>query len=171
MAYLHSQKPVVIHRDLKSHNLLVQQRRDEYTIKLCDFGLVGNKVTTAGTPNYMAPELLNNKPFSKKADVYAFGLVMWEMFMRQIPFDGWTATDIKAAIIGGERPDRLTSYDAPELIRDLVTACWAQDPSERPDFAEMERQLREWRPVESAVSRVQKAATGGGDSLDALLGM
>uniref|UniRef100_A0A7S1CNY2 Protein kinase domain-containing protein n=1 Tax=Bicosoecida sp. CB-2014 TaxID=1486930 RepID=A0A7S1CNY2_9STRA len=170
MAYMHAQKPVVVHRDLKTHNLLVLERRGAYSIKLCDFGLVGNRVTTAGTPNYMAPELLSDKPFSKKADVYAFGLVLWEMFMRQIPFDGWTATDIRDAVTSGERPEPLTSYDAPDLVRELVEACWAQDPAARPEFATLEERLRSWKPAVSAVASVASKG-GGGDSLDALLGM
>ena len=48
-------------------------------MKLCDFGLVHTKNTTAGTPAYMAPELLNDKPFSRKCDVYAFGVLLWEV--------------------------------------------------------------------------------------------
>ena len=63
--------------DLKSHNLLVSKK--DGTVKLCDFGLVHTKHTTAGTPAYMAPELLNDKPFSKKCDVYAFGVLLWEV--------------------------------------------------------------------------------------------
>ena len=63
-------------RDLKSHNLLVA---DNDELKLCDFGLVSTKVTQAGTPAYMCPELLEGKPFSKNVDVYSFGILMWEV--------------------------------------------------------------------------------------------
>ena len=67
-------------------------------IKLCDFGLVSTKVTTAGTPNYMAPELLEDRPISKPVEVYAFGLVLWEMLARQVPFAGWRTADIKDTV-------------------------------------------------------------------------
>ena len=52
MEYLHSQSPAVIHRDLKSLNVL---RAHDGSMKLCDFGLVGTQITQAGTPAYMAP--------------------------------------------------------------------------------------------------------------------
>ena len=55
MEYLHAQRPIIIHRDLKSHNIL---RSFNGSMKLCDFGLVNIKNTTAGTPAYMAPGTL-----------------------------------------------------------------------------------------------------------------
>lgn len=58
MEYLHAQIPTIIHRDLKSHNVL---RASNGSLKICDFGLVMVKNTTAGTPAYMAPELIENR--------------------------------------------------------------------------------------------------------------
>jgi serine/threonine protein kinase len=58
MEYLHAQIPTIIHRDLKSHNVL---RASNGSLKICDFGLVMIKNTTAGTPAYMAPELIENR--------------------------------------------------------------------------------------------------------------
>jgi serine/threonine protein kinase len=58
MEYLHALKPTIIHRDLKSHNVL---RAADGSMKVCDFGLVMIKNTTAGTPAYMAPELIENR--------------------------------------------------------------------------------------------------------------
>ena len=90
--YLHTRRPLIVHRDLKTHNSLIDRTG---TVKLCDFGLVTTRNTTAGTPNYMAPELLSDKSFNKAVDVYAFGMMLWEMFTRQVPFHGWRAEDIK----------------------------------------------------------------------------
>ena len=55
MEYLHAQTPPIVHRDLKSHNLLIDAK---WRVKLCDFGLVTTKYVTAGTPQYLAPELI-----------------------------------------------------------------------------------------------------------------
>ncbi|CAM9305926.1 unnamed protein product, partial [Laminaria digitata] len=102
MEYLHSRSPPIVHRDLKSLNLLMAG--EDGPVKLCDFGLVRTTVTTAGTPAYMAPELLQNRPFNKSIDVYAFGVLLWEVFSREIPFNGYEAADIREAVVGGGRP-------------------------------------------------------------------
>jgi len=54
--------------------------------KLCDFGLVNSKITQAGTPCYMAPELLEGKSFNKAVDVYAFAVLLCEAFTREVTF-------------------------------------------------------------------------------------
>lgn len=77
MRFLHSRKPAVIHRDLKSANVLLDKKG---VAKLCDFGLVRTKFTSAGTPSYMPPELLSGQPFSKCVDVYMFGILLWEVW-------------------------------------------------------------------------------------------
>lgn len=84
MAYLHSNKPAIVHRDLKSPNLLVDEN---FTVKICDFGLARIKENTfvqtingcAGTPNWMAPEVLRNEKFTEKADVFSMGVILWEV--------------------------------------------------------------------------------------------
>ena len=63
MHYLHGLDQPVIHRDIKSGNVLVDDVTGD--AKLCDFGLASTKVVTAGTPAYMAPELLQGKPYNK----------------------------------------------------------------------------------------------------------
>jgi len=76
--YLHSQSPRIVHRDLKSHNLMLAA---DGSLKLCDFGLVHHPDPGAGTPQYMAPELLagGKAGFSDRVDVYAFGIMLWEV--------------------------------------------------------------------------------------------
>merc|ERR1711991_1037426 len=74
MAYLHGYKPPIIHRDLKSLNLLVDTN---WIVKITDFGLTTAKeasgtMTQCGTPQWMAPEVLRNEPYDYKADVYSF---------------------------------------------------------------------------------------------------
>ena len=76
----------MIHRDIKSQNILLTI---DWEIKLCDFGLVQLKSQLQEIFTYMAPELLKTN-FSKEVDVYAFGIVLWEIFAREVP---WNAMD------------------------------------------------------------------------------
>ena len=162
MAYLHRQKPAIIHRDIKSPNLLLTI---DLRIKLCDFGLVTTRITTAGTPSYMAPELLKNKPFSKEVDVYAFGIVLWEMFAREVPWNAMDPHEIRDRVVRGERPE-IPRFDVPETVRELVQSSWAQDPRDRKPFEEIYSVLNEWK---APISHVRESADGFGDSLEDLL--
>lgn len=90
MCYLHSFKPPIIHRDLKSPNLLVDK---DWTVKVSDFGLSRVKAQTmapwsrAGTPEWMAPEVLRNEPSNEKCDVYSYGVILYELVTGREP---WT---------------------------------------------------------------------------------
>ncbi|KAI8464512.1 MAG: kinase-like domain-containing protein, partial [Monoraphidium minutum] len=92
MACLHAQAPPVIHRDLKTANLLVSAR---YEVKVADFGLSRIKDAThlfnsragmEGTVEYCAPEVLRGESYTEKADVYSFGVVLWELLARARPY-------------------------------------------------------------------------------------
>ncbi|KAJ6978726.1 serine/threonine/tyrosine-protein kinase HT1 isoform X3 [Populus alba] len=99
MEYLHSQG--VIHRDLKSNNLLLN---DEMRVKVADFGTScletqcqetkGNK----GTYRWMAPEMIKEKHCSRKVDVYSFGIVLWELTTALLPFQGMTPVQAAFAV-------------------------------------------------------------------------
>lgn len=140
MAYLHYRIPSIIHRDLKSHNLLVD---DVWKVKVCDFGLSRiitegqqNQMTACGTPCWTAPEVLNNLGYTTKADVYSFGIVLWEMATRAEPFAGMPSFQVLFAIANkGVRP--VIPDDCPADYKQLVVKCWDQDPNNRPDFKEI----------------------------------
>eukprot|EP01138_Halocafeteria_seosinensis_P006763 gb/GECG01006916.1/.p1 GENE.gb/GECG01006916.1/~~gb/GECG01006916.1/.p1 ORF type:complete len:419 (+),score=68.06 gb/GECG01006916.1/:1-1257(+) len=158
--YLHGLSPPLIHRDIKSHNLLVT---NDLRLKLCDFGLVATRNTTAGTPNYMAPELLTDRPFSKAVDVYSFGILLWEMWSCRIPFSGWRPADIRDNVSKGERPDTRI-IKCPDMILQLMKDCWQQDHKKRPDISTVAANLRNWKPQQSNVGKL-----GAGDALDGLM--
>ena len=83
----------IIHRDLKLGNLLISK---EMELKICDFGLAcqletydERRRTVCGTPNYIAPEVLNNNyGHSFEVDVWAFGIILFALFTGKPPFEG-----------------------------------------------------------------------------------
>eukprot|EP01112_Ceratiomyxa_fruticulosa_P013616 TRINITY_DN3833_c0_g1_i2.p1 TRINITY_DN3833_c0_g1~~TRINITY_DN3833_c0_g1_i2.p1 ORF type:complete len:543 (-),score=94.64 TRINITY_DN3833_c0_g1_i2:235-1863(-) len=142
--WLHSSNPVCIHRDLKTSNLLVDSN---LTVKVCDFGLsqIVRKGQTLhdgregakGTPLWMAPEVLLGKTFNEKADVYSFGLVLWQMITRRELFPEYTELEpfIEAICYRHVRPP--LPADTLPAIRDLIQACWAHHADQRPGFSQI----------------------------------
>jgi serine/threonine protein kinase len=139
MAYLHSGNPPVLHRDLKSANLLLD---DSYTTKVCDFGLSRLKAQTrsmtgnCGTVQWMAPEVLANRSYDEKADVYSFGIIVWELLARECPYEGMTAIQCALAVLNRDKRPEIPKWCPPGLHA-LIKACVKKEPSERPSFAEV----------------------------------
>jgi serine/threonine protein kinase len=168
--YMHMSSPPIIHRDLKSHNLLVG---DNFVVKVTDFGLA--KLTTSrddahntfcGTLPWAAPEVLSGSGYTVKADVYSFGVVLWELITRQEPYKGLNKPDIIVGVVSNElRPPLFP--DMEPLIVELIQVCWAQDPDERPDFQTIVDRLTEVTDYLYALhmERKNKAAMGLANSL------
>jgi len=90
MALLYLSHRALFHCDLKSQNILVNE---DWTVKLCDFGLSryqekfeSDNQGKIGTPHWMAPEILRGEMYTEKADVYSFGVILWEMLTGEIPY-------------------------------------------------------------------------------------
>lgn len=138
MSYLHTR---LIHRDLKSHNLLVDQH---WHVKICDFGLSRlfephlNTLTACGTPCWTAPEVLRNERYTEKADVYSYGIVIWECLTRTDPFAGMPPFHVVFAVgTQGARPEVPKDGNWPTELLDLMQSCWQESPDLRPSFAEI----------------------------------
>jgi len=137
--YLHDCTPVIVHRDLKSHNLLVDEN---WKVKVCDFGLstiveqASRTMTACGTPCWTAPEVLRNQRYTEKADVYSFGVVLWECATREDPFVGMPPFQVIFAVgREGLRPP-LPRVCPPDFVK-LITDCWDEKPTARPSMKEV----------------------------------
>jgi serine/threonine protein kinase len=152
MNYLHNEAhplAMIIHRDLKPENLGLNA---DGVLKLFDFGLCrcvkkrtsSNESYTmtgcAGSLRYMAPEVVLKKPYSEKVDVYSYGLVVWAMAKNDNPYKYYDReTHRSRVVMKGERPELYSQW--PKDFRDLLTSCWAPDPSCRPTFEEIHTRL------------------------------
>lgn len=144
MEFLHSVTPKVIHRDLKSLNILlvnpILSQRDAVNVKVCDFGQARKLGAVPGTANvgtqhWMAPEILMGAPYDHHADVYSFAMVMFEVCSQELPFEDLSAVKVGITVANGGRPDmEAISPDCPAHLIYLMERCWAQDPSDRPEF-------------------------------------
>ncbi|XXG64703.1 hypothetical protein AAC387_Pa05g2584 [Persea americana] len=138
MNYLHKRNPPIVHRDLKSPNLLVDKK---YTVKVCDFGLSRLKEntflsskSTAGTPEWMAPEVLRDEPSNEKSDVYSFGVILWELVTLQQPWSSLNPAQVVAAVGFKSRRLEIPSDVNPQVAA-IIESCWANEPWQRPSFS------------------------------------
>lgn len=156
MEYLHWFPPPIIHRDLKSLNLLlteaVRSPEDPVTVKVSDFGLARARPTDsvrcrmtpcAGTLNWMAPEVLMGHYYDEKADVYSYGMVLFELISSEVPFEDEDEIQIRRLVSEGVRPDlEAIPPGCPKFLPDVMMSCWAHLASQRPSFAHVLRILQ-----------------------------
>ena len=146
--YLHSQlhpSVMILHRDLKPDNLGMTI---DGRLKLFDFGLCRcvQKRTSenetyemtgnTGSLRYMAPEVVLNKPYTEKVDVYSFAMVIWTIARNKNPFAGFDrAMHRERVVLGGERPKFEKGW--PADFCDLLAQCWHQNSTKRPAFSDI----------------------------------
>lgn len=165
MLYLHTRSPPIIHRDLKSHNIFITEApssNKHFVAKIGDWGsaraiaLTGAKSMTngVGTACWLAPEVINYAHSSKGSDVYAFGIVLWEVYTRQEVHEGLSAAQIIAKVANeGLRPQVPWNC----LFGNVMTDCWKQDASERPSFARIMKALSQM------LNKVKPEGSSGGE--------
>ncbi|KAH8366898.1 hypothetical protein KR200_010802, partial [Drosophila serrata] len=149
LVHLHSMEPKpVLHRDIKPQNMLLTDMFGR--LKICDFGTATDLATylsqMKGTPAYMAPEVYKDEKYTDKCDIYSFGIMLWEMMSRQVPFSHLENSDNGFAVLGaairGERPPlEAVRPDCWEGIRKLIVRCWDKDPACRPTSEQIEEYL------------------------------
>lgn len=145
LAFLHSKG--VLHRDLKSENILIDSANETFSAKLCDFGFArsvearGRASTVCGTPYYAAPEVLLGRPYDAKADVFAFGVLVLEIITRRsVNIDRVGKSEPNACgvdVIGLTRKMPKT-INAPPPFMKLGVVCVEYVPEKRPTMKQSE---------------------------------
>lgn len=154
MDYLHQHN--IIHRDLKSANLLIDS---DQVIKVADFGVArfesqhGDMTAETGTYRWMAPEVINHRPYDNKADVFSFAIVLWELATSKVPYDNLTPLQAALGVRQGLRPEIPSGLNP--TLADLMRRCWDVNPTKRPSFSDITFQL------ETLLQHIQAKADSG----------
>ncbi|KYR02832.1 SMAD/FHA domain-containing protein [Tieghemostelium lacteum] len=144
MNYLHNYNPRIIHRDLKCVNLLVD---NNFNVKVSDFGLSRfisgsgqeSAKTFCGTLPFIAPEVFAGRGYSTQADVFSFGIVLWEILTHKQPSGNTAST-----VLG--HPEIPSNCPVP--FSDLIKACCHKNPDLRPNFSQIIQRLKAMISVE-----------------------
>lgn len=173
MEYLHDQTPCILHRDLKSSNVLlmkpIRSAEQEPFAKVADFGLArtssagqeaeaeapGNMTVGVGTWRWMAPEVFEEDcdsagQYCERADVFSFAMLMYETILGKLPYSETFPTDSHDPRIGlhitmGLRPetDNMKAKGVPEVVIEYMEKSWCPTPEGRPPFKELAEKLQE----------------------------
>ncbi|DAZ94068.1 TPA: hypothetical protein N0F65_006655 [Lagenidium giganteum] len=146
LAYLHARTPAVIHRDLKSKNMLLN---DQLQAKLIDFGVSRDKcdetmTAGVGTPYWTAPEVLDGRRYSEKSDIYSFGVFLSEVDTGTTPYsdlktgDGTKMSTLRVLqlVMAGQVTPTFSS-ECPARIRNIAMLCLDFQPEKRPSAREI----------------------------------
>lgn len=189
MLYLHSLSPAILHRDLKSPNMLVTA---EWRVKVADFGLskmsdliadsTAMSTVQNNNPRWLAPEVLRGggATAGRPSDVFSFGIVMWELLTWEVPWRSlrdWGQI-LVGVVVDNRRPpvpqDRRTlpgrredndRFESLEGYIALMERCWSPNPDQRPEFREIIRvlqQIKQGCGAHVPPGRPEPAGTDGG---------
>ncbi len=141
-ALAHAHERGVVHRDLKTANIAVNDKGP----KVLDFG-IARRIAPAdpdgetrsitptesdvifGTLAYVAPEILLGQRADARSDIWAFGVILWEMATGELPFSGRSEFELTAAIL--RSPPRTMPAHVPPILRGIVLRCLSKDPGQR----------------------------------------
>lgn len=166
----------VIHRDLKPANIFLVEHGDETDfVKVLDFGLVknvsgdkGEDLTQTGlfmgSPKYMAPEQIRGDRVDARTDIYALGIIMYEMITGKVPFDRPNSVNILMAHVNEDAPamrQMNPNINLSPAIEETVGRCMAKDPDQR--FRSMDEVLAALKRIGGATLTATISGAGTGE--------
>ncbi|CAL9705055.1 unnamed protein product [Knipowitschia caucasica] len=167
LQYLHDRH--ILHRDLKTQNIFLTKTN---IIKVGDLGIAkvlenhsDMAMTLIGTPYYMSPELLCNRPYNHKSDVWALGCCVYEMCTLKHAFNAKDINSLVYRIVEGKLPQMPSQYDA--QLGDLIRRMLSKRPEERPDVRGVLRQTYIRKQIalflEATKEKTKRKSSVGGD--------
>ncbi|XVF66637.1 hypothetical protein PTKIN_Ptkin10aG0052900 [Pterospermum kingtungense] len=138
LSYLHSRK--IVHRDVKTENMLLDAHRN---LKIADFGVARVEAQNprdmtgeTGTLGYMAPEVLDGKPYNRRCDVYSFGICLWEIYCCDMPYPDLSFADVSSAVVRQNLRPEIPRC-CPSSLANIMRKCWDANPEKRPEMGEV----------------------------------
>lgn len=146
VSYMHTNDPVVIHKDLKTQNLVLDEN---YNVKLCDFGKTEvldasiDKDSGGGSPRYMAPECFTRAyPTTEKVDIWSLGCCLVEIFGGPLPYEHLQAmSEVQVAMLQLKQPPLVPYWFAPQ-VQPMLKNCFLFEPYRRTDINQVQLALR-----------------------------
>lgn len=142
LSYLQSKK--IVHRDVKTENMLLDKNR---TLKIADFGVARVEAQNpkdmtgeTGTLGYMAPEVLDGKPYNRKCDVYSFGICLWEIYCCDMPYADLSFAEMTSAVVKQNLRPEIPRC-CPSSLANVMKRCWDANPDKRPEMDEVVKML------------------------------
>lgn len=141
MSYMHEKG--ILHRDLKSSNILLDNK---FNAKIADFGLskslrsLKGNYNRVGTPNWMAPEVMRKEEYNEFADVYSYGMILWELVTRKVPYFKLRLNQIIGPVGYGDKQVDIPTQGN-EVLINLMKHCLKKDKKQRPTFDEIKNYL------------------------------
>eukprot|EP00041_Stephanoeca_diplocostata_P036165 m.1305828 g.1305828 ORF g.1305828 m.1305828 type:complete len:874 (-) comp24814_c0_seq1:2776-5397(-) len=143
LEYMHSKR--ILHRDVKSGNVFLRNVNDRNMIKLGDFGIakalsgtLDNATSIAGTPYYMSPECIQGKGYNAKSDIWALGMIAYELCLLQHPFKGQSLMGLMYKICEEKFDIEIPDVYSADLAR-VIAQLFDRDPTRRPSATQILR--------------------------------